>query len=385
MPACSSIARQLLPRPRHHPRLPVDFLRGRGEEPDGAHRQRVQGGPVGRIVGPRCRHSVVGGRRSNTRRPGARATTSSCTSSRTSSTWRTARWTGCPRLDNREQRDAWRACSKRRTAHLSAQQLETAHAGRPVRRGRPGRVLRGRHRKLLRATAGASPRARGAVRRACQLLPRRPGCVADACDREYSPSRLPAPRDAATPMGPRNALGLTAGNRAHTITAQCPDSRERQYRFLNHVGTNGEATKQARAARPRRHRQEWGTRVGIILAVAGSAVGLGNFLRFPGQAAQNGGGAFMIPYFCALLFLGRLRSGGPSGRWGVRRCRKASVPRRRSSVCLARGRWPAPLAKHTHDRRRGMEALAPAVAPHRPLGPPDGLCRGTGRAGGTES
>ena len=48
----------------------------------------------------------------------------------------------------------------------------------------------------------------------------------------------------------------------------------------------------------------WGTRVGVILAVAGSAVGLGNFLRFPGQAAQNGGGAFLIPYFCALLLLG---------------------------------------------------------------------------------
>jgi SNF family Na+-dependent transporter len=52
------------------------------------------------------------------------------------------------------------------------------------------------------------------------------------------------------------------------------------------------------------HKQEWGTRLGVILAVSGSAVGLGNFLRFPGQAAQNGGGAFMIPYFCALLFLG---------------------------------------------------------------------------------
>jgi len=51
-------------------------------------------------------------------------------------------------------------------------------------------------------------------------------------------------------------------------------------------------------------RQEWGTRLGVILAVAGSAVGLGNFLRFPGNAAQNGGGAFMIPYFCALIFLG---------------------------------------------------------------------------------
>ena len=40
------------------------------------------------------------------------------------------------------------------------------------------------------------------------------------------------------------------------------------------------------------------------MAVAGSAVGLGNFLRFPGQASQHGGGAFMIPYFIALLVLG---------------------------------------------------------------------------------
>ncbi|MCC6670534.1 MAG: sodium-dependent transporter [Planctomycetes bacterium] len=51
-------------------------------------------------------------------------------------------------------------------------------------------------------------------------------------------------------------------------------------------------------------KQEWGSRLGVILAVSGSAVGLGNFLRFPGQAAQNGGGSFMIPYFCALLLLG---------------------------------------------------------------------------------
>jgi SNF family Na+-dependent transporter len=50
--------------------------------------------------------------------------------------------------------------------------------------------------------------------------------------------------------------------------------------------------------------EHWGTRIGVILAVSGSAVGLGNFLRFPGQAAANGGGAFMIPYFCALLLLG---------------------------------------------------------------------------------
>ena len=50
--------------------------------------------------------------------------------------------------------------------------------------------------------------------------------------------------------------------------------------------------------------QAWGTRLGVILAVAGSAVGLGNFLRFPGNAAENGGGAFLIPYVIAFLLLG---------------------------------------------------------------------------------
>ena len=51
-------------------------------------------------------------------------------------------------------------------------------------------------------------------------------------------------------------------------------------------------------------RDRWGSKLGVILAVAGSAIGLGNFLRFPGLAAQNGGGAFMIPYFVALVLLG---------------------------------------------------------------------------------
>ncbi len=51
-------------------------------------------------------------------------------------------------------------------------------------------------------------------------------------------------------------------------------------------------------------RERWGSKLGIILAVAGSAVGLGNFLRFPGMAAANGGGAFLIPYFVAVLLLG---------------------------------------------------------------------------------
>lgn len=53
-----------------------------------------------------------------------------------------------------------------------------------------------------------------------------------------------------------------------------------------------------------KERENWGSRIGLILAVAGNAVGLGNFLRFPVQAAQNGGGTFMIPYFIFFIILG---------------------------------------------------------------------------------
>lgn len=51
-------------------------------------------------------------------------------------------------------------------------------------------------------------------------------------------------------------------------------------------------------------REHWKTRIGLILAMAGNAIGLGNFLRFPTQAAQNGGGAYIVPYFVSLLLLG---------------------------------------------------------------------------------
>jgi SNF family Na+-dependent transporter len=57
-------------------------------------------------------------------------------------------------------------------------------------------------------------------------------------------------------------------------------------------------------SRPKKKRDTWKTKLGVIMAVAGSAVGLGNFLRFPVQAASNGGGAFMIPYFVSLFLFG---------------------------------------------------------------------------------
>jgi neurotransmitter:Na+ symporter, NSS family len=50
-------------------------------------------------------------------------------------------------------------------------------------------------------------------------------------------------------------------------------------------------------------KDRWATRFGLIMAMSGNAVGLGNFLRFPGKAAPYGG-AFMVPYFISLLLLG---------------------------------------------------------------------------------
>jgi len=52
------------------------------------------------------------------------------------------------------------------------------------------------------------------------------------------------------------------------------------------------------------NKEAWGTRVGLILAMAGNAVGFGNFLRFPVQAIQNGGGSFIIPYLVCFLLMG---------------------------------------------------------------------------------
>lgn len=51
-------------------------------------------------------------------------------------------------------------------------------------------------------------------------------------------------------------------------------------------------------------RDHWGSRLGFILAAAGSAVGLGNIWRFPYITGQSGGGAFLIIYLILVFTLG---------------------------------------------------------------------------------
>lgn len=51
-------------------------------------------------------------------------------------------------------------------------------------------------------------------------------------------------------------------------------------------------------------RQAWNSRLAFIMAATGSAIGLGNVWRFPFVCYQNGGGAFLIPFFAAMFTVG---------------------------------------------------------------------------------
>ena len=51
-------------------------------------------------------------------------------------------------------------------------------------------------------------------------------------------------------------------------------------------------------------KQEWNSNLAFMMAMIGSAVGLGNIWRFPNVLYSNGGGSFMIPYIVSLFLLG---------------------------------------------------------------------------------
>lgn len=52
------------------------------------------------------------------------------------------------------------------------------------------------------------------------------------------------------------------------------------------------------------NRGQFGSKIGFILAAAGSAVGLGNIWKFPGKAYFNGGGAFLLMYILLVVLIG---------------------------------------------------------------------------------
>ena len=71
----------------------------------------------------------------------------------------------------------------------------------------------------------------------------------------------------------------------------------------------------------------WSSRMAFILAVTGSAVGLGNIWKFPYIAGQNGGGAFVLVYLFCVIAIGM-----PVGR-----VRVATASRTTAIIILERG------------------------------------------------
>ncbi len=80
----------------------------------------------------------------------------------------------------------------------------------------------------------------------------------------------------------------------------------------------------------------WSSRATFLLAAVGSSVGLGNFWRFPYEAGENGGGAFVIVYLACVLFVAmplvvcELLIGRRGGLSAVGSARKVAVDEGRS-------------------------------------------------------
>ena len=66
-------------------------------------------------------------------------------------------------------------------------------------------------------------------------------------------------------------------------------------------------------------RVNFGSKLGAILAAAGSAVGLGNIWRFPYETGNHGGAAFILIYLGCVVIFRTAYNGGGSPLVGVRR------------------------------------------------------------------
>lgn len=90
-------------------------------------------------------------------------------------------------------------------------------------------------------------------------------------------------------------------------------------------------------------RANFGSKIGVILATAGSAVGLGNVWRFPYMTGENGGAAFILIYLACVLVLGVPCMVGEFiiGRHGASNTARAYREVAREGCGTAHSRWHA--------------------------------------------
>ena len=112
---------------------------------------------------------------------------------------------------------------------------------------------------------------------------------------------------------------------------------------------------------------QWTSRFAFLMAAIGSAVGLGNLWRFPFQAGENGGAAFVFIYLFCVVFVAypvlvaELTLGRSKGMSAVGSTRQLAVDRGKSKRWSMVG-WAGPIGRahrrdHLQRRRRPGDCI----------------------------
>ena len=114
-------------------------------------------------------------------------------------------------------------------------------------------------------------------------------------------------------------------------------------------------------------RDHFSSRLGVLAATLGSAVGLGNIWKFPSLVGQNGGASFLVVYLLASLCIGLPLmisdlSLGRAGRSNVISIFQKLAPRLAAAMNIPKN---APSAEANKKASRAQASSTPSKPPRR--------------------